>query len=356
MNTFPIAPWNANTASLALDLLRSGQVVAVPTETVYGLAGVAWNSEAVTRIFAAKQRPSFDPLIAHVPPSWKSLEALAEQGVIDLSHSTLAWRQTVSQLIERFWPGPLTLLMPRHHNIVELATSGLPQVAVRMPAHPVFQELLEELQAPLAAPSANRFGRISPTHAEHVASELGDVIPLIIDGGASAVGVESTILHCDDDGLVSCLRLGAYPLEDFTEVLGYAPARVGAQHPKLAPGMLDRHYAPENLLVLLPDWQAETVEKVLHKWGGERLALLFTGPESVIPEAIATRLKAFGPTSYVLTPHGHDQEAARRLFPLLREIDAAAHPLILVETPRGEHGLWPAIRDRLQRAALPASR
>ncbi len=343
-------PWNEQTQAHATQLLREGAVVAVPTETVYGLAGISWKSDAVLRIFSAKQRPSFDPLIAHVPASWSTLELLQKHEVIQLELCSQAWRKTMELLIQKFWPGPLTLLMPRHPRICELACSGLPDVAVRMPAHPIFQALLESLQCPLSAPSANRFGRISPTSAQDVIDELGDEIPLVIEGGRAQFGLESTILHVDQQGQALCLRLGACSLEDIEQVLGYRPQLVAKEHPTLAPGMLERHYAPGKSLWLLNAQEDPRPQLRTHAPDAKRVALLFC---SAAQPGWSKDLQATYQTKvFTLSPEHDDREAAQALFTTLRTIDQGDFDLILAEAPPSSFGLWPAIRDRLQRAAL----
>ena len=205
----------------ACDALQRGEVVAIPTETVYGLAAVAWDSAAVTKIFAAKERPLFDPLIVHVPQTWRTIRELGSHRVVDESKVTAGMGRIAEALMEAFWPGPLTLILPRHESIPDLVTSGLDRVGVRMPAHPVAADLLTMLNAPLAAPSANRFGRISPTTSSHVMSELGDRIPYIVEGGACEVGVESTVALVEDQRIV-LLRPGKISAGDLTRASGVA--------------------------------------------------------------------------------------------------------------------------------------
>lgn len=184
----------AENLARAGEALRRGELVGMPTETVYGLAGNALDAEAVARIFAVKERPTFDPLIVHVAPELRGLDAFGEAELVDVAALDGDARTHIEALISRFWPGPLTLVLPRGARVPDLVTSGLATVAVRMPRHPVAQALIRAAQRPLAAPSANRFGRISPTSAADVQAELGDRIGLILDGGSSEVGVESTVL------------------------------------------------------------------------------------------------------------------------------------------------------------------
>lgn len=285
----------------AARLIRAGEPVAVPTETVYGLAADATNADAVARIYAAKGRPSFNPLIVHVP-DLSAAEQLAE-----LPPQARA-------LAEQYWPGPLTLVLPRRDDapLASIVTAGLPTVAIRVPCHPAMQALLRAGGRPLAAPSANASGSISPTRAGHVMKSLGGRIPLILDAGPTQVGVESTIVAVDGDQL-RLLRLG--PID-----LGL-PIAVGNK--VQAPGMLARHYAPSKPLRL----EASDARP------GEYLI-------------------GFGPVhgDASLSPSGDLVEAAACLFDLLHQADAADADAIAV-APIPPHGLGLAIRDRLRRAA-----
>src|SRR5580704_1362710 len=198
----------SNSVAAAVEILNRNDLVALPTETVYGLAGDALQPEAVAKIFEAKERPSFDPLIIHV----ENKEWLAK-----LTRSSEKARPVVEMLIERFWPGPLTILFPKSDLVPDLVTAGLEQVAIRMPRHPVFIEVLRAFRRPLAAPSANRFGRVSPTRAEHVFDELAGRIPLILDAGQTALGLESTIVRVHEDE-IEILRQGAVSEELLAEI------------------------------------------------------------------------------------------------------------------------------------------
>ncbi len=305
--------------------LRNGGLAAFPTETVYGLGADATQPEAIARLYQAKGRPSFNPLIAHV-----SEFAAAEQ----IAH----FDATARRLAEAFWPGPLTLVLPKTGDcaVAALATAGLDTVAVRMPAHPVARDILRELGRPIVAPSANRSGHVSPTTATHVANDLSGRIDLIIDGGPVPVGVESTIIACLDRPLL--LRAGGLPRLAIERVLGHALSRPAdkpgphADHP-LAPGMLASHYAPNTKLRLNAQRLAP----------GE--ALLAFGP-TPIPggEAAAAMLN--------LSAVGDLTEAAANLFSHLRALDAVHAPAIAVMAVPDE-GLGEAINDRLRRAAAP---
>ncbi|MGF1630150.1 MAG: L-threonylcarbamoyladenylate synthase [Kiloniellaceae bacterium] len=307
----------------AAALLRAGGLVAFPTETVYGLGADATSDAAVAGIFAAKDRPQFNPLIVHFTDA---VAAAAEVVFDDRARAVAA----------AFWPGPLTLVLPRRRNsrISLLCSAGLDSQAVRVPAHPVAQRLLAAAGLPLAAPSANASGRISPTEAAHVAASLGARVPLILDGGACAVGLESTVL--DLSGPQSAiLRPGAVTAQDLTPFLGSLVeaadlAETGASGPLKAPGMLTSHYAPAHPL-RLDARQAATDE-----------ALLAFGPE--VPAGAAVILN--------LSPDGDLREAAAHLFAYLHRLDALPVRAIAV-TPIPSAGLGAAINDRLRRAAAP---
>jgi L-threonylcarbamoyladenylate synthase len=308
-------------APAALDraaaLLRAGQVVAFPTETVYGLGADATDPEAVLRIYAAKERPRFNPLIAHLP----DLEAAMAEGVLD---------ERARALAQAFWPGPLTLVAPRAADgrVCDVARAGLETVALRVPAHPLARRLLAAAGRPIVAPSANRSGRVSPTAAEHVLADLDGRIAAVLDGGETEVGVESTIVACTG-GAPRLLRPGGVPREALERVLGCPLA--GAGPAIQAPGMLASHYAP-NARVRLDVAEIRPGEA----------ALLFgpTPPAGV--ETASARLN--------LSESGDLAEAAARLFAGLRRLDATGADTIAV-APIPASGLGEAIRDRLARAA-----
>jgi L-threonylcarbamoyladenylate synthase len=292
----------------AVELLRAGEVVALPTETVYGLAADALNPSAVAKIFEAKERPRFDPLIVHLP-NRKSIDSIAK---VD--------SDLVSSLMDKFWPGPLTFVLPKRETIPDIVTAGLETVAVRMSAHPLFQQIVSAFGGPLAAPSANRFGRISPTMAQHVYEELAGRIPLIVDGEPSTVGIESTIARVIDDG-IEILRQGAITAEMLRE---FASVRIGRRDGTMrAPGQLKTHYAPQTKLIVM-----ENLED-------------FIPPGGVRFGAISLRS---------LSESGDLREAAANLFRTLRDLDHSNLDLIVAEKVRDE-GIGAAINDRLQRAA-----
>lgn len=339
----------------AARILLEGGVVAIPTETVYGLAGHLFDEGALARIFEAKERPTFDPLIVHV-------SRFPWPGVVDWTRLDEAATAVVHRLAARFWPGPLTLVLPKDPRVPDLATSGLDTVGVRVPAHPVALALLEEVGVPLAAPSANRFGRISPTHAEHVAEELGGRIPLVLDGGPTPVGVESTIVAVGPGGRLTLLRPGGIPVEALEAALGSsvapaAPAGEASRPVVPAPGMLESHYAPGKRVVLLPAPfdtlpEAALAASLAHgrHWGAPALLLQAGGPSRI---ALAqSRTGAVEVRS--LSDAGEPADAARNLFATLRALDASPRTgWILAEPAAGSSGLGYAINDRLRRAAAP---
>ncbi|MBK1880823.1 threonylcarbamoyl-AMP synthase [Luteolibacter pohnpeiensis] len=321
----------------AVTLLRAGEVVALPTETVYGLGADAFNPEAVAKVFAAKERPSFDPLIVHIG----SVTDLKSVAIVPDEIS-----DTVNRLISEFWPGPLTLILPKHPDVPDLVTSGLPTVAVRQSAHPVFRAINKELGRPIAAPSANRFGRISPTSASAVSKELDGRIPLIVDAGACSEGLESTIISIEPrEGKKPIFRLHrAGPItKEQLQAFGKVEKlkQVSADQP-LAPGQLPSHYAPLTPLILLEsptDFKPEP---------GKKYGLLSYKGEDDSPYADIhdwEMIEALSPGS------GKLAEAAIRLFFTMRLMDEAGLDCIVAE-PLSETGLGVAIMDRLRRASV----
>ncbi|RTL92418.1 threonylcarbamoyl-AMP synthase [Ancylobacter aquaticus] len=311
----------------AARLLRTGGLVALPTETVYGLGCDATDPLAVASLYDAKGRPSFNPLIAHVP----DLAAARRVGL---------FTQAAERLASRFWPGPLTLVVPALEGATcELARAGLASVAIRVPAHPAAQALLAAAGRPIAAPSANRSGHVSPTTAAHVLADLDGRIDLILDAGPCAVGVESTILDCTG-GTPVLLRPGGLAREAIEAALGMplataapSPETSGSKTGPLAPGMLASHYAP-----------SVPVRLGVHEIRPGEALLSFAGARPPGSETAALVRD--------LSPSGDLVEAASRLFALLRELDAAgAQGIAVVPLPR--HGLGEAIADRLRRAAAP---
>ena len=305
----------------AVELLRKGEIVALPTETVYGLAADALDPIAVAKIFEAKARPRFDPLIVHVPDhDW--LERIAEPAAQD--------RELILKLATKFWPGPLTMVLPKKKIIPEIVTAGLDTVAARISAHPVFAAIVREFGKPLAAPSANRFGRISPTTAKHVLDELGGYIPSIIDAGPSAHGIESTIIAVRA-GKIEVLRRGPVTSEQLGE---FGRVEITTKREKIAaPGQLRSHYAPKTPLRVVDDLE-------LFK-SNQRCALLAWNPVQNDERFIAIRN---------LSQRQDVREAAANLFRYLRELDELDIDLIVAERVLAQ-GLGAAILDRLQRAS-----
>ena len=298
----------ADAVARAVDVLRAGGVVAIPTETVYGLAGDVTNAAAVARIYAIKGRPADHPMILHA----YTLEAFEGFAVITPALRTLA---------ERFWPGPLTAVVPRGPRTPSTVTGGQPSVAVRVPDHPLALAILRAFGTPLAAPSANRFGRVSPTSAEHVRADLGADVELVVDGGATRVGVESTIVDLTDE-VPAVLRAGAITPSQLSSALG-TPVVSRIAGATRVPGSLPSHYAPRTRLVLADDVAAEAQRRAD---AGERVATL------TLPDDAAA--------------------AAQTLYATLRALDAQGYDTIVATLPP-EREEYAAVRDRLTRAAAP---
>ena len=303
----------------AKDLLLAGELVAVPTETVYGLAGNALHLSAVAKIFEVKGRPQFDPLIVHIPNREASelyASAIPEQA---------------KKLAEEFWPGPLTVLLKKKPIIADLVTAGLDTVGLRSPDHPLTQKLLAILPFPLAAPSANPFGYVSPTRAEHVNEQLGDKIRYILDGGPSTVGVESTIVGFEDNGPV-IYRLGGITQEQIESIIGnVAVNTTSASNPK-SPGQLQSHYAPGKKVIV-----------------GDIGSLI--AQQRRTPFGVLSFQKDYTQRfQYILSPTGQITEAAQNLFSALRTLDKMPIEVILTEFVP-DVGVGKAINDRLRRAS-----
>jgi L-threonylcarbamoyladenylate synthase len=311
----------------AAGILRRGGLVAFPTETVYGLGANALDAAAVGRIFAAKGRPTFDPLIVH----------LADQTW--LARVVRAIPEAAATLAARFWPGPLTLVLPKAPVVPDLVTAGLDTVGVRVPDHSAARALLEAADTPIAAPSANLFGHVSPTTAAHVVEQLGDRVDAVLDGGPCRVGVESTIVSFAS-GAAVVLRPGGVTREDLAVTLGRPVALVRERAPEdtplVAPGQLERHYATRTPLRLLSG--RATGPGSLARVG----LLAFAGTEALGFAAVE-----------VLAPDGQPATAAANLFAALRRLDARGLDLLLAE-PCSEDGLGSAIMDRLRRCAAGA--
>jgi L-threonylcarbamoyladenylate synthase len=308
----------------AVELLRKGETVALPTETVYGLAADALNPIAVAKIFEAKERPRLDPLIVHLPNrDW--LEKIVNLPAPD--------RQLILKLANKFWPGPFTMVLPKREIVPEIVTAGLDTVAVRISSDPVFAEIARELDKPLAAPSANRFGRVSPTTARHVLDELDGRIPLIIDAGPAQHGLESTIVAVRENS-IDTLRRGPITAEQLSEFEKINIVESAAQKIS-APGQLPSHYAPKTRLRLIDNANSFSQEK------NQRVALLAWHPVESGKKFAAVRR---------LSERLDLREAAANLFRYLRELDQSGVDLIVAERVPSR-GLGAAILDRLERAS-----
>jgi len=324
---FPvIAPADDAAIARAARLLAQGALVAFPTETVYGLGADARNDRAVRAIFAAKGRPANHPVIVH------------------LAHAAAmsSWVREVSadaqRLADAFWPGPLTLILPRAQDVHDIVTGGQDSVGIRVPSHPVAQALLESFGGGIAAPSANRFGRISPTTAQHVADDLADDVALVLDGGACPVGIESTIVACIDDTAV-LLRPGGIGIEAITRVLGRAPALPQRDAPR-ASGTLASHYAPRTPARLV---QASALAATVNAQGDRRIGVL----ARTLSQPASFR------GAWIDAPEDA-QAYAHDLYAHLRALDQAGVALIVIEAVPGD-AAWLAVRDRLTRATHDAS-
>ena len=321
------APTPRNLRLLAAALQR-GELVAIPTETVYGLAAHALDVRACRRIFTAKRRPDHDPLIVHVA-DLRAAEHLAE------------FNNAARVIARHFWPGPLTLVLPKKNNVPSIVTSGQDTVALRSPAHPLARRMLKLSGVPLAAPSANLFGYVSPTTAEHVQLGLGARIRHILDGGACRVGVESTIVDLSHPGQLRVLRPGAISASELLAVLRGAGLKTRVVRGKtpaavLAPGLLDHHYSPHTPLTI-----TARISAAQRKDAGSDTALIFQRQPRVV-----------GKNIFWLSPGGQLTHTAHNLYAILRQADAGKFSRLIVEAaPRSGGALADAINDRLNRAA-----
>ncbi|NJN25045.1 MAG: threonylcarbamoyl-AMP synthase [Cyclobacteriaceae bacterium] len=304
-----------------MQLLAGSALVAIPTETVYGLAGNALDARAVAQIFKVKERPTFDPLIVHT------------SGLDRIPDFVESIPEKAYALAAAFWPGPLTMVFRKKAIIPDLVTSGMDSVAVRIPRHPLSLQLLQSLDFPLAAPSANPFGYVSPTCARHVDEQLGEKIPYILDGGSCTVGIESTIVGFDGDK-VSVLRLGGCKIEDMEKVVGKVQIKAHTSSNPVVPGMLHSHYSPLTPVTI------GNIPQLIREHQGKKLGILsFDQLYDDIPLA----------QQFVLSKKGDLDEAATSLFTGLRQLDMLNLQLI-IGTYVKEKGLGRAINDRLRRA------
>ena len=303
----------------ARGLLLRNEVVAIPTETVYGLAGNALSEIAVSKIFEAKNRPHFDPLIVHVSE------------VSEVSNYVEEIPELAFNLMEHFWPGPLTVLLPKKKCIPDLTTSGLNEVGIRIPNHPITLELLRGLPFPLAAPSANPFGYISPTSAAHVEAQLGGKIPYILNGGNCSVGIESTVLRVQHNE-IEILRLGGISVEDLQRFTSNIHIQQHSSSTPAAPGMLTSHYAPRKPIYV------GNIQELMHSFASQRVGVLSFRKDFQME------------SQRILSPTGNFTEAASNLFAHLRELDQMKIDVILAEYLPNE-SLGRAINDKLKRAS-----
>jgi L-threonylcarbamoyladenylate synthase len=301
----------------AAKIIQDGGLVAFPTETVYGLGADALNPYAVAAIFEVKNRPTFDPLIVHVADPFQAEMLLAKP-----------FPEAALKLIEQFWPGPLTLVLPKSHLVPDIVTASLPNVAIRVPNHPLALDLILESGRPIAAPSANPFGQVSPTTAEHVRQSLGDKVKMILDGGPCEVGVESTIISfAEKEPIV--LRLGGLSLEEIELVIGKINVSTGSKDKPMAPGQLLQHYSPRTPLRLI---SGAVTPNAKTGWLG------LQNPPA-----------GFGAVE-VLSKTGDLKEAAANLFAAMRRLDEKGLEMIMAQ-PVPDEGLGRAINDRLYRAS-----
>ncbi|SHK22238.1 L-threonylcarbamoyladenylate synthase [Fibrobacter sp. UWB12] len=312
-------PWTS--VSEAARLLKEGEVVAIPTETVYGLAGNAFEPKALAKIFAAKERPTFDPLIVHIAD------------IAQLTDIAKDIPDSAYKLAEAYWPGPMTIILPKKDCIPDLCTSALPSVAVRFPSHPIAQAIIKESGLPLAAPSANLFKHVSPTTAEHVAAQLADRIAGIVDGGPCSVGVESSIISLIGEPTV--MRPGAITPEMFKAILGEVKIKESTSkpgQPMLAPGQCDTHYRPQ-----VPLYYGEVPAG-------------YTLPEHTVRIAFGTQAGPI-PATVNLSATGDMVEATSKLYAFMHDLDDPKYDLILVD-PIPNTGVGMALNDRLKRASI----
>ena len=307
----------------AVQLLTEDQLVAIPTETVYGLAGNIFSEKAIKSIFSTKKRPFFNPLIVHIP----SIDSLSDL----VTHVP----EKAKLLAAAFWPGSLTLVLKKSNKIPDLITAGKDTVAVRVPNHPITLALLKKLPFPLAAPSANPFGSISPTKPTHVENYFRNSIKMVLDGGSCANGIESTIIGFENEEPV-IYRLGALPLEEIEAVVGAISIKNKKEEKPDAPGMLARHYAPKTSTFLVDDVAAE-----IEKNTGKKMGVL----------VFKSSLNNENITEIILSKNGSLQEAASRLYSAMHDLDSKNLDLIIAER-FSEFGLGKSINDRLQRATF----
>lgn len=313
-----------NDLSLAVDLLNDNEVVAIPTETVYGLAGNAFNKTAIQKIYTIKQRPVSNPLIVHIADISK-IDEIAEN-IPSIART----------LLERFSPGPLTVLLPKRNIILDEVTSGLNEVAIRIPNHPLTLELLKKLDFPLVAPSANPYGYISPTKPMHVFKQLGAKVPYILDGGNCTKGIESTVVGFEN-GKTIIYRQGAISMEMISELVGEVIVRDSEKEKPLSPGMVPHHYSPHTKLILTAN-----LNEVAKQYNAEKVGIIsFKEKLKSIPES----------HQIILSKEGDLNEAAQNLYNALHQLDELNLDVIIAEK-LPNYGVGKAVNDRLTRASF----
>ena len=312
----------SNDIAKAIEILNKEDIVAIPTETVYGLAGNIYSEKAIRKIFQVKQRPLFNPLIVHIHSIEQIQEIVSE------------FPEKAKTLADTFWPGPLTLILKKKPNVPNLITAGKDTVAVRIPNHPVTLRLLKELSFPLAAPSANPFGNISPTNSSHVEGYFKNTIPMVLEGGECKNGIESTIIGFEGNTPV-LYRLGSISVEDITNVIGEVKVKNKKEIAPDAPGMLDRHYAPKT-----KTYQVEDIEKFIKDYPDKKIAIIRF-----------SRDLNFSDIGHVeiLSKKGKLEEAAAKLYNTLHKLDNLNFDMIVAEI-FPDYGLGRSINDRLERA------
>ncbi|RLD24126.1 MAG: threonylcarbamoyl-AMP synthase [Bacteroidetes bacterium] len=304
----------------AAEVLDTGGLVGIPTETVYGLAANAFNEEAIVKVYKAKNRPAFDPLITHIA-NQEALQPLVKHVPVK-----------AKQLMDKFWPGPLTLVLAKSDKINDLISSGLSTAAFRMPRHKLLHELLEKLNFPIVAPSANPFGYVSPTTAKHVNLQLGEKIDYILDGGSSKIGIESTIISFEQDDPI-ILRLGGLSVEEIEAAVGKVNISISSSSKPSAPGMLISHYSPTKSVLL------GNIDELIKKHQKDKIGVL------------SYHKKYPSYPNFVLSEKASLDEAAKNLFSGLRWFETQDIDLVLTENVPNE-GLGKAINDRLNRASI----
>lgn len=314
----------------SIDILRNGGLVAIPTETVYGLAANGLDEIAVASIFAAKNRPFFDPLILHI----------GNTNMLNQLVSNVP--QNAKKLMDAFWPGPLTFVLPKTKHVPDIVTAGQTSVAVRMPNHPIVLDLLNQIEFPLAAPSANPFGYVSPTSANHVFDQLGTKIDYILDGGHCKVGLESTIISFMDEEHPYILRLGGITKEEIEAIIGPVNENIHQNSNPTAPGQLDQHYSPFCKLKELNNTDTENLQ---------HSTIIFYSPESKNCAQLIKQKEILNFKALYFTENNTETQAASNLFSILRDLDSKALSEVYFEWAPN-HGLGLAINDRLKRAMV----